>query len=79
MTASSYTNSRDDNENQLDTVETGSTITICQVAEQELTDDGTEESKEVDEKTTPLSTLRPVNKCDRSKNYVCREKIVSVC
>ena len=43
-----------------------------------MADDRTEKSEEIDEQATPLFTIRPVDKSDRSEDDVCREKVVAV-
>jgi hypothetical protein len=42
-----------------------------------LADDGAKESKEVDEKSGPLWTIGPVDKCDGSENDVCGKEVIS--
>ena len=42
-----------------------------------MADDGAKESKEVDEKSGPFWTIRPVDKCDGSENDVCGKEVIS--
>lgn len=78
MAASSHADGRDDDENQLDSIETGTTKAIGEVAKENLSNDGTQKGKEVDEEASPFSSVRPVYKCNRSKDDVGREEVVSV-
>lgn len=78
MTASSYANGRDDDENQLDSIETGTTKAIGEVAKEDLSNDRPKKGKEVDEEASPFSSMRPIYKGNGSKDDVGREEVVSV-
>lgn len=78
MAASSYADSRDDDENQLDSIETGTAKAIGEVAKEDLSNDGPKKGKEVDEEASPFSSVRPIYKGNRSKDDIGREEVVSI-
>lgn len=77
MAARSNTYRRDNDENELNTVESGPAIVVGEKAKGELADDGTEEGEEINNKSGPFFTVWPVYKGNRGEDDVCREEVVS--
>lgn len=53
MAAGCHSDGGHDNENELDTIETGPAVEVSQETEQKLPDDRAQESEEVDEQALP--------------------------
>lgn len=78
MAAGGHANGRDDDEHQFDSIEAGAAEAVGEVAKEDLSDDGPEKSKEVDEQAGPFAAIRPIYKGNRSKNDVGREEVIAI-